>query len=180
MHRSFPLLVAVILLIGIAAAAKVANSDDAGSAQPGLQGAFSVLRTRPEAAPRRVMDNLLGTIPRQEANVLSARRPLAVRTRDATWVFATRHQVCLAQIRAASCASKHVARRDGVFLGTFRPPTRQDPTLHGFLVQGLVPNNVRKVLLVIGSHGKAVVSVRGNVFSFEADKPVHVKRLQRY
>lgn len=159
------------------AAAKVALSDDADSAPHDLRGAFSVLRTPPEAAPRRVMDSLLGTIPQQEANELSVRRALAIRTQDATWVFLTRHQVCLAQIRAASCASKYVARREGVFLGTFRPPTRQDPTPHGFLVQGLVPNNVRKVLLIIGSHRKTVVAVRGNVLSIERDRPVHVKRL---
>lgn len=75
---------------------------------------------------------------------------------------------------------KYRARHEGVFLGTFRPPTNRDPTLHDFLVQGVVPNDVGRVLLVLGSHRKAIVAVRANVFSFEADEPIHVKSLLRH
>lgn len=174
------MLVALLLLIGIGVVAKVAVSGDAASTSQSLQGGLSILRTRPKAAPRRVIESLLGTIHRQEANTaLSARRPLGIRTRDASWVFATRRLVCLAQVRAASCTLKYMAQHEGVFLGTFRPPTRQDPALHDFLVQGLVPNSVRKVLLIVGSHHKVVVDVKDNVFSLERDEPIHVKRLLR-
>jgi len=144
-----------------------------------MQDAFSVLRTRPEAPPRQIATVLIDTIARREAHESVEHRMLAHRAGSSIWIFSTAHQLCIAQLRGASCATKSIARREGVFLGTFRPPTNHEPSLHDFLVQGLVPDGVRKVLLVVGSHRKIVVGVRSNVFSFEDDQPVHVKRLLR-
>jgi hypothetical protein len=102
---------------------------------------------------------------------------LVHQARDPIWVISAGQQLCIAQVRGAACAPKYRARHEGVFLGTFRPPTKRDPALHDFLVQGLVPNGVRQVALVIGTHRTVVIDVKENVFSFERDEPVHVKRL---
>lgn len=179
MRRPFQLLAILGALVGMVVVVSVGVLGGAKAPPDNLQAVFSVLRTRPETAPRRVTANLLGMVPHSEANELLARGMLATRMRDSTWVFSTTHQLCLVQMRGSSCAPKYVARHEGVFLGTFRPPTKRDPALHDFLVQGLVPNDVRKVLLVVGSHRKVVVDVKQNVFSFERDRPVHVKRLLR-
>lgn len=48
---------------------------------------------------------------------------------------------------------------------------------HNFLVQGLVPDGVRRVLVVIGTHRRAAVGVEENVFSVKAEQPIHVERL---
>jgi hypothetical protein len=76
-----------------------------------------------------------------------------------------------------ACAPKRAAVRAGVFLATFQPPTRSDPKPRDFLVQGLLPNKVRKVIVLVGDHQHRVVVVTHNVMSFEADQPVHVERL---
>lgn len=179
MRRPFQLLAILGALVGMVVVVSVGVLDGANAPPDNVQAVFSVLRTHPEAAPRRITANLVGMVPHGEANELLAQGMLATRTRDSTWVFSTTHQLCLVQMRGASCASKYVARHEGVFLGTFRQPTRREPILHDFLVQGLVPDGVRKVQLVIGSNHKVLVAVRENSFSFESDQPVHVKRLLR-
>jgi hypothetical protein len=43
----------------------------------------------------------------------------------------------------------------------------------------VVPDDVYRVLLVIGQHRELVTAVKDNVFSVEKDAPVRLKRLLR-
>lgn len=96
------------------------------------------------------------------------------------WIFTTsKHLLCIMQPRGGGCAPVKMAAKRGVYLGVFRPPTKQRPVLHGFLVQGLVPDDVPQVIVTVGKQRTRVVPVRGNVFSVAAEQPVHVKRLLR-
>jgi len=67
----------------------------------------------------------------------------------------------------------------GVFLGVFDPPDeyRRDP--HNFLVQGVAPDGVERVQVLIDNRRNLTVDVKDNVFSVAADKPIHIKRLLR-
>ena len=85
--------------------------------------------------------------------------------------------MCIAQPRGASCAPTEVAIKEGVLLGTFRPPTQRQPIPHDFVLQGVVPDGISKVLVVTGQDRGFVATVKGNSFSVESDEPVRLKRL---
>lgn len=95
------------------------------------------------------------------------------------WLVSTPGLLCVADPRGAACAAKSVAINRGVVLGTFQPPSSNQPKIHNFLLQGVVSNDVDKVLVVIGDHQQLTIPVRQNVFSVERDKPVHLMRLLR-
>jgi len=59
------------------------------------------------------------------------------------------------------------------------PPNKEDPLPHSFVLQGLVSDDVQRVLVLIGTHHRHIVHVRHNVFSVERDQPVHLIRLLR-
>jgi hypothetical protein len=180
MRKYFPLIATFLVLVGVSAAVAVTTSGQSEVAPHSMQDAFSVLRTRSQAPPRQLVTVLNDTIARREVHESVERRMLAHRAGNSIWIFSTAHQLCLAQGRGASCAPKSVARREGVFLGTFRPPTKLEPSLHDFLVQGLVPNGVKRVSVIVGKSHIRTVPVKGNVFSVAAEQPVHVKRLLRH
>lgn len=172
------LLVFAVVIAGALVAALGRSSPSAPypSADSSLSDSFEILRS-----------------PSQDAYSPSARRSLrsaALVEPDARisgfhlakaasefWVLPTQRSLCIAQPRGASCVPKKVAVRDGVFLATFRPPTKHFPAPRDFLLQGLVPDGVGRVFILIGKRRRLIVDVKRNAFSVERDQPVHLMRL---
>lgn len=95
------------------------------------------------------------------------------------WVVSTKHLLCIAQVRGAACASRSEAVQKGVILGTFHPPSPRQPVPNEFQLQGLVPDSVTQVLLLIGNRERQLVDVSHNVFLLKREKPIHLIRLIR-
>jgi hypothetical protein len=102
-----------------------------------------------------------------------------VEERARLWLFSSDRLLCLAQPRGAACAPGVEAIKEGLVLGTFQPPTASDPEPHDFSLEGVVPDDVNQVLVVVGKHIEVVVDVKSNIFAIERDRPVHLKRLLR-
>jgi hypothetical protein len=94
------------------------------------------------------------------------------------WLFKTSRLICLAHERGAACAMESAAQEVGVFLSVFRPPDAAHPSMHDFLVCGLVPNGVRHVRATVGER-QAQVVVRSNVFCMAANQRITLQRLVR-
>lgn len=143
-----------------------------------VRGSFRIFRSPPEkalsAADRRSFNSLAIAAPNERPEGAQ----LAVEHGN-LWVLSTDRLLCLAQPKGAACAPKRVAIREGVLLGTFQPPTTEHPVPHNFLLQGVVPDDVKKVQVVIGRNHLLIANVKGNVFAVERDQPVHLKRLLR-
>lgn len=166
----------VLALLGGCGAAEPATSD---SPNQELQRSFRILRTPPENLRGSERSHMLKAITLEGSQTLTSEPQLASTEYGRLWVFTTsKHLLCIAQARGGGCAPVKVARKKGVYLGVFRPPTKQRPVLHGFLVQGVIPDDVKQVVVTVGKRHTRV-SVRRNVFSVAAEQPVHVKRLLR-
>jgi hypothetical protein len=68
----------------------------------------------------------------------------------ALWVLVAQHSICIAEAKAASCAPKKVAFREGLLLTTFTPPTKRFSAPSNFPLQGLVPDGVDQAVVVVG------------------------------
>jgi len=126
------------------------------------------------AYARRSLASAAGVEPHAQfrnAQLAMGERPL--------WVLTSERSLCIAQPKAASCTAKRRASREGVFLGTFRIPTKRYPSPHNFLLQGLTPDGVDGVLVIVGESRRLVVDVKDNVFAIERDQPVHRLKLLR-
>lgn len=167
------------LLMGAIGISLVANSTPPQAPQhQEIGGVFRILRGPPETArsgaDRRSLKSLSITAPGESLE--SAQ--LAVE-HSHLWVLSTERFLCLAQPKGSACTPKNMAIRAGVLLGTFQPPTKEIAAPHNFLLQGLVPDDVRRVQVIIGRDHLRIVNVTSNVFSIERDQPVHLKRLLR-
>lgn len=160
-------------MVAVAAYISLPGPADSGRS---VDAAFGLLRTHQEL-PRSPADwRSLASATAVEPHAQFANRQL-VRGRASLWVLSSGRSMCISQPKAASCAPTEVAEREGVFLGTFTPPTKRRPFPHDFLLQGIVPDGVRQVKLVVGESKQLVANVRGNVISVRRAEPVHVKRL---
>jgi len=112
-----------------------------------------------------------------EAGVL--RSQLVMTEFGRIWAFVHGRLICIANAGAAACAPRRAARESGVLLGVFSPPNDRDPSIHDFLVQGLVSDDVKAVTVAVAEHGRITVDVANNVFSISASKPIHVLQLVR-
>jgi hypothetical protein len=142
-----------------------------------------MLRTRSEHLPPRLAQHIAGLL-KASGGVKSVNTQLA-RTREGSiWIFLTGEKMCLVQANfgSISCLKQRLARSQGVVLGTFKPPSKEVPYLHRFLVLGVMPDDVRYVSATIGRHSHEHhirVPVRSNVFAIAAEQPVLVRRLGR-
>lgn len=139
---------------------------------------FGILQTQEEGpvtpADKRSLRNAIDIAPYPRFRT----RQLAHRP-GSLWVFASDRSLCLAQPKAASCAPMGEAIREGVFLGTFAPPNSNRPYPHDFVLQGVLPDNVRQVVVVLGRRRRLVVEVTNNVVSLRWQEPIRVARLRR-
>lgn len=149
--------------------------------QNAIEDYFHILQTPPETVRGREWQRILSSISLGGAQPPTSRPQLAKPGHGDFWVLtASRDLLCIARTSGAACARLKVAAKQGVFLGTFQPPTKQRPAMHEFLVEGVVPDGVQHVSVAVGTNRTRVVPVRGNVFSVSAEQPVHVKRLLRH
>jgi hypothetical protein len=96
------------------------------------------------------------------------------------WVVVSGHLLCLAEPRGVACKPKSASRAEGIMLGTFQPPSKRIPVPHNFLLEGIVPDNVSRLVLIVGRSQARTIVVRHNVFLVRGDEPVRVKRLIRH
>lgn len=148
-----------------------------------IAAAFKVLRTRPEHLSSPLAHHIAQLLKASEkAKPVSTQ---LARTRGASvWIFLTGEKMCLVQANfgSISCLKKRLARSEGVVLGTFKPPSKEVPYMHQFLVLGVMPDDVQYVSAIIGRHlheRHVRVPVRNNVFEISAEQPVLVRGLGR-
>lgn len=161
-----------------------------GSAEPstrhslnhGLRRAFRILRTPPEELRGNERVRILKNFTAAGPQTIASKPQLVGTEHGRLWIFSTsKHMLCIVQARGGGCAPLKAAIKRGAYLGVFRPPTKQRPVLHNFLAQGVVPDDVKRVLVLVGTKRPRtrVVPVKDNIFSVGAEQPVHVKRLLR-
>jgi hypothetical protein len=167
-----------ILLFLIGGIWYVATRSPSSSAGLGYRRAFRFLGA-PQETPRSPADKdsvkhvwLVDPHAHPEQTQLVSLHPFL-------WAVSTERLLCISQPRGAACASKWGAARRGVLLATFQPPTPRQPKPHDFLLQGLVPDDVNEVAVVIGKLQHQRVVVTRNTFSVKRDKPVRLLRLIR-
>lgn len=171
---------ASVLALGAAATALLRSPKPAApSRQDAFSHSFAILRT-PSETPQTLAGN--GSLKSAQLAAPSVQFDNAQRAGTAhggLWILASERMLCIAQPRGAACSGEGSARQSGVVLGTFLPPTHGRPTPHSFLLQGLVPDDVNRVLVLIGEHQRLLVHVRRNVFSVERDQPVRLLKVLR-
>ncbi len=176
-----PLLVLGLLLTLMAGCGVTDSEIPSSSHDSSAQQFFGILRTPPEPLRGIERNRILRTIGFARRQVLGSQPQLVATPYGRIWVFITsKHLLCIVQSRGGGCAPIKSAVKQGVYLGVFWPPTRRWPLPHGFLVQGVVPDDVERVSVVVGATRTRVVPVKDNVFSAAAEQPVHVKRLLRH
>lgn len=145
-----------------------------------LSESFSILRTPPETIPSPEEHRVLSAIQMFDPDATLLMTQLGHRDTDGSvWVILTERLMCLTHTRGTACAPAPRAIKEGVVSGVFSPPSRHRSALHEFMVQGVVPNGVRQVLVTVDNRRHLLVDVKRNLFSVERDAPVHVKQLVR-
>lgn len=174
-------IVGVLLAGALAAALLQALADPPPAAAPHdlrTSNFFAVLRTPPVDVRSRAVEGSLASAAVVEPRSRFTDAHLASEEPE-LWVLSSHDSICIAQPKAAACAPEDVAIREGVFLGTFLPPTRATPTPHDFLLQGLAPDGVARARVIVGKSRRFTVPIRNNVFSVKRNQPVRVERLLR-
>lgn len=165
---------AVLYLVGTSNS----HRHNASASSNKLATSFRIFRAPidilPQAEARRI-----GASAESIGLVELANTHLAVTEQGRLWVFRVGRQVCLGNTRGVACASSRKAMRTGVVLGVFDPPDRHRRTLHNFLLQGIAPDDVSQVEVLIDNRRSLTVDVVGSVFSVAANQPIHLKRLLR-
>lgn len=166
----------VCLLLAGCGASHLSSS---GGGEEGITAAFKVLQTRSERLPRPLARHIARLLKMsEEAEPVDTQ---LARTRGGSiWIFLSGKKMCLVQANfgSISCLTKRLARSKGVVLGTFKPPSKEVPYLHKFLVLGVMPDDVRYVSATIGRHlheRHVRVPVQNNVFAIAAEQPVLVR-----
>lgn len=145
--------------------------------------AFRVLRTDPEHLPSSLADHIARLLHLPTHAALDNTQ-LTQTQEGSVWVFLSGEKMCLVQanLGSVSCSTKRRARRQGVTLGTFEPPSEAIPRLHRFLVLGVQPDDVRYISATVGRqpHERRVrVPVRHNIFAIAAERPVLIRGFGR-
>jgi len=181
------LTIALLLIGGLASGCGDLHGD------PGQQGrtrsnsysaameTFDLLQGPTEAFPRPLqlhvghLLNRKGNSPFYPILVQRARTPDGV-----AWVFLEGSEVCLVQGQSGSvaCSPQPRAEAEGVSLGAFTPPSKRIPRPHDFLLMGLAPDGIRKVVVTIGKR-RQKIAVRDNLFSASGSQPILIKQLVR-
>lgn len=180
--RSLFICCACLLLAGCGASQLASQSKDED--EDGIAAAFRMLRTPPERLPPSLAHHVARLLKTSDGEVEPVNTQL-VRTREgAVWIFLTSQKMCLVQadFGSISCSKKRLARSQGVVLGTFKPPSKDVPRMHEFLVVGALPDDVRYVSATIGRHLRqrhVRVAVRNNVLAIAAEQPVLVRGFGR-
>jgi hypothetical protein len=143
-----------------------------------LAASFSIFRTPAETPPQAANQRIKEALDTYKADTVL--NPQLARTEQGPlWIFHTARLVCISHRRGTACSRVYWAIKEGVSLGVFDPPDEHRRDLHNFLVQGIAPDEVARVQVLVNNRRQLTVDIRENVFSIEADNPIHIKRLLR-
>lgn len=145
---------------------------------PDTRDFFRILRTPPEDARVRADLQGLANIHLYAPGAPISDLQLTI-VRQHLWVASAGGQLCLAQPKGVACKPKEAATSEGVMLGTFQPPSERIPVPHEFRLQGVFPDNVSHILVVVGKGRRRAIGVHHNIVSMTEAKPIHVERLLR-
>jgi hypothetical protein len=143
---------------------------------------FDLLNTPQEDLPEALQTHLARLLMRKQPDQFRPTLTQRSRTSHGTvWAFVNNSAICLAQggFGSVACSNWNPGLNKGVILGTFTPPSGRIKRPHDFLVLGLVPNGVGRVLLTVGGRRHRVAVVSHNVFTATGDAPILVARLIR-
>lgn len=176
-RRAFSLHVFCLLLAALAGCGATNHAPHPRSDNFLVPKSFHIFRTPSEDLTGSVRRRTLGAISVGGPQELASKPQKALTSRGSVWVFATaQHLLCIVHRRGGACELLKRASKQGLFFGAFQPPTRQQPTLHDFLVQGVVPDGVKRIALRVGKR-RIRLRVKGNIVTATADAPIHVQRL---
>lgn len=140
--------------------------------------AFRILRSRPERIPGRVQKKLDTTL-RLPAGALQFRNAQYAKTQEGGfWLIPGHSMACIVHARRAAvgCAGISEFVKRGAALGIFAPPKRQSESPTDYLLLGVAPNWAKSAQLRVGKVARTV-SVSGNIYAFESDRPILLQRL---
>jgi hypothetical protein len=94
------------------------------------------------------------------------------------WVFLHSGELCIAQSDrgAVACSSQSKAIAEGILVGAFTPPTARMPRPHKFVLLGLLPDDMRGVVIKLGAERRAVTVQHNVVLARDPDQPILVLR----
>lgn len=149
---------------------------------PGIADEFFLLRGAPEAMSIPLRAHLAQVLyPRNRHLRLNAQLVQSQDTRNGTaWVFLQGHHLCLAYgvPESVACSAVDKARREGVSLGSFTPPSPGLPQPHDFVLMGVVPDSVQQVIVSTGSRQRNL-KVSDNLYAASGNRPILIRRFVR-
>jgi hypothetical protein len=160
------------------------------------RGAAELRRDRAQVAPLTAFHGRAEGMPvgmrRRVAKNLPGSGPLHLRfdgaqyvrtDRDlALWITEGRGVTCIFRDKIASsaCRTSAGARREGIWLGTYKTSRAHPGRPSHFLAFGVVPNGVRAVAVEVdGSSPPTIVQTKNDVWAVRAETPIHIKHLVR-
>lgn len=179
--------IVILLVAGLAVgcgASSQGSDQRVGTQRTGYSAtmkAFHLLQGSTEVMPPPLELHLATILDRGSHRQFTADHVQHVRTASgAAWVFVNGSDLCLAQIGrgGVACSQMTRAREEGVSLGVFSPPSNPSQKPHDFLLIGLAPDGVTRVVVSIG-HQHQKIAVRNNLFSASAEQPVLIKQFVR-
>jgi hypothetical protein len=96
------------------------------------------------------------------------------------WVVSGKYITCMLQgnLGSLACDTSAAFSRQGLALGTAKPPKRDGGSPRDFQVLGIAPVWVRSVQVQIGDHARAVAAQDG-MYTRRANVPIIIKRFCR-
>lgn len=172
------LLIAALTIAVVITSGSSTSELERSSLDKALASSFQIFRTPTETPPQAEAHRISGALDTYNASKV-ANIQRAATEQGPLWMFHTARFLCISHTRGMACDREQRAVREGVSLGVFDPPDQHRSGMHNFLVQGIVPNDVKQVLVLINNRRKVILDVKENVFSIAGDRPIHVKRLLR-
>jgi hypothetical protein len=144
----------------------------------GVEG-LHLTQSPPVRLPAAVRNQIVSALGPRSAAVRPFRTQHIATPQGDLWLVDGREQSCLIEggKGGITCASNHLVRRYGLAVGIGDAPTQPGGKPHNFLLLGIAPDSIHRVLLKIGA-GTQEVPVRHNVYTHRANVPIVISRLE--
>jgi hypothetical protein len=146
--------------------------------QTGVEATFHIFQGPTEVLPPPLRMHLRQLLKKGGLHKFEPMRVQRAQTSDTVaWVFLNGKAMCLAQGNRGglACSPRARVEAEGLSLGVFTPPSKQIPRAHDFLLMGLWPDQVRKVVVTLGTEQRTE-PIRNNLFSDSAERPLLIAR----
>jgi hypothetical protein len=144
-----------------------------------LTASHGTAEAMPEVMRRRIGQNLngVGSLHLRFDQAQYEPTPVGV----GVWIVEGRGVACIFTdgMPASSCRTSVDARREGIWLGTYRTSKVHPGRPTSFLTLGAVPDNVRAVSLIVGSDPPTTIRVLNHVWAVRTRASVEIQRLIR-